>query len=66
MRLGYITSSASNPSYFTILVRGIPHSRDESYSDSVTKFFTNYYAPSYLSHQILYRSGAVQKLVVSI
>ncbi|XP_031123788.1 CSC1-like protein RXW8 isoform X2 [Ipomoea triloba] len=63
MRLGYITSSASNPSYFTILVRGIPHSPEESYSDTVAKFFTNYYAPSYLSHQMLYRSGSVQKLV---
>ncbi|XP_019155873.1 PREDICTED: CSC1-like protein RXW8 [Ipomoea nil] len=62
MRLGYITSCASNPSYFTILVRGIPRSPEESYSDSVTKFFTNYYAPSYLSHQILYRAGSVQKL----
>ncbi|CAH9076968.1 unnamed protein product [Cuscuta epithymum] len=63
MRLTYIASSVSNPSYFAILVRGIPRSQDESYSSYVTKFFTNYYAPSYLSHQILYRSGAVKKMM---
>ncbi|XP_009619283.1 hyperosmolality-gated Ca2+ permeable channel 2.1-like [Nicotiana tabacum] len=63
MRLAYFTSSVSNPSYFTVLVRAIPWSREESYSGTVTRFFTNFYASSYLSHQIVYRSGSVQKLV---
>ncbi|XP_015073017.1 CSC1-like protein RXW8 isoform X2 [Solanum pennellii] len=63
MRLAYFTSSMSNPSYFTVLVRAIPWSREESYSGTVARFFTNYYASSFLSHQIVYRSGSVQKLV---
>uniref|UniRef100_M1A1I3 Early-responsive to dehydration protein n=1 Tax=Solanum tuberosum TaxID=4113 RepID=M1A1I3_SOLTU len=63
MRLAYFTSSVSNPSYFTVLVRAIPWSREESYSGTVARFFTNFYASSFLSHQIVYRSGSVQKLV---
>ncbi|CAH9053569.1 unnamed protein product [Cuscuta europaea] len=63
MRLAYIKSSISNPSYFTVLVRGVPWSEQEAYSEMVAKFFTDYYASSYLSHQIVYRSGVVQKLV---
>ncbi|KAJ8541224.1 hypothetical protein K7X08_002040 [Anisodus acutangulus] len=62
-RLANFTSSVSNPSYFTVLVRAIPWSREESYSGTVTRFFTNFYASSFLSHQIVYRSGSVKKLV---
>ncbi|XP_059287884.1 CSC1-like protein RXW8 isoform X2 [Lycium ferocissimum] len=62
-RLEYLTSSVPHPSYFTVLVRAIPKSDEESYSHTVKKFFMNYYASSYLSHQIVYRSGAVQKLL---
>lgn len=64
MRLAHITKSPPNPSHFTILVRSIPYLVGESYSNSVKKFFTNYYASSYLSHQIVYRCGLVQKLMV--
>lgn len=64
MRLAHITTSPPNPSHFTILVRSIPYLVGESYSNSVKKFFTNYYASSYLSHQIVYRCGLVQKLMV--
>ncbi|KAI5655139.1 hypothetical protein M9H77_32326 [Catharanthus roseus] len=63
MRLSYLTSSFSCPSHFTVLVRGIPWSPGESYGAVVDKFFTNYYASSYLSHQMVYRSGTVQKLM---
>ncbi|XP_073019593.1 CSC1-like protein RXW8 isoform X1 [Primulina eburnea] len=63
MRLAYITSSVSHPSHFTVLVRAIPWSREEAYSDTLTKFFTNYYSSSYLLHQMIYQSGAVQKLM---
>lgn len=52
-----------NPSHFTVLVRSIPWSSGKTYSDTVTDFFTNYYASSYLSHQMVYRSGTVQKLM---
>ncbi|BFG18201.1 hypothetical protein CerSpe_044750 [Prunus speciosa] len=63
MRLAHITASSSNPSYFTVVVRAIPWSVEESYSDSVRKFFTKYHASSYLSHQMVYRSGKIQKLM---
>ncbi|GAA0152779.1 hypothetical protein LIER_11174 [Lithospermum erythrorhizon] len=63
MRLVNVTTSLSAPSYFTVLVRGIPWSREYSYSDTVYKFFTNYYATSYLSHQMVYHSDAVRKLM---
>ena len=64
MRLAYLTKSPPNPSHFAILVRGIPWSLEESYSDAVKNFFTNYHASSYLSHQMVYRSGTVQKIMV--
>ncbi|KAL5844637.1 hypothetical protein ACOSQ3_010691 [Xanthoceras sorbifolium] len=63
MRLAHITGSPRSPSYFTVLVRSIPFSSEESYSDSVRKYFMNYYASSYLAHQMVYRSGTVQKLM---
>lgn len=63
-RLDYIVGSSLNPSQFTILVRAIPWSPEESYSDSVRNFFTNYHASSYLSHQMVYQTGAVQKLMI--
>ncbi|KAG5573393.1 hypothetical protein H5410_063159 [Solanum commersonii] len=63
-RLAYFSSSLSRPSYFTVLVRSIPKSKEESYSQTLEKFFMNYYASSYLSHQIVYRSGYVQKLLI--
>ena len=66
MRLAHIAGSSTNPSHFTVLVRAIPRSSEESYSDSVKKFFTKYHASSYLSHQMVYRCGRVQKLMVHI
>ncbi|XP_077233942.1 hyperosmolality-gated Ca2+ permeable channel 2.1-like [Tasmannia lanceolata] len=63
MRLAHITGSPPNPSHFSVLVRAIPWSTEETFSDSVEKFFTNYHASSYLSHQMIYRTGKVQKLM---
>ncbi|XP_052189707.1 CSC1-like protein RXW8 isoform X2 [Diospyros lotus] len=62
-RLVHITGLSRNPSHFTVVVRGIPWSPKESYSVSVRNFFGKYYASSYLSHQMVYRSGIVQKLM---
>ncbi|KAK6938010.1 CSC1/OSCA1-like, 7TM region [Dillenia turbinata] len=61
MRLAHISQSA--PSHFTVLVRSIPWSCEESYSNSVEKFFMEYHASSYLSHQLIYRHSKVQKLM---
>ncbi|KAL6215359.1 hypothetical protein ACLB2K_014790 [Fragaria x ananassa] len=63
MRLAHITGSHLNPSQFTVVVRAIPWSQEETYSDSVRKFFMRNYESSYLSHQMVYRSGKVQKLM---
>lgn len=63
MRLAYIFGSSTKPSLFTVLVRGIPWSAKESYSDSVRNFFTKNYASSYLSHQMIYKCGTIQKLM---
>ncbi|KAL6511620.1 hypothetical protein OROGR_021217 [Orobanche gracilis] len=63
MRLAHITASHSYPSHFTVIVRAIPWVQEESYNDTLTKFLTDLYASSYLSHQMVYQSGAVQKLM---
>lgn len=62
-RLAYITGSPPNPSHFTVLVRAVPWSSEQSYSESVKEFFMKYYASSYLSHQMVHRSSRVQKLM---
>ncbi|KAK8478262.1 hypothetical protein V6N11_024171 [Hibiscus sabdariffa] len=63
MRLAHITGSPPNPSHFTVLVRGVPGSPVNSYSESVEQFFSTYYAESYLSHQIVYGDCTIDKLV---
>ncbi|KAJ0980363.1 hypothetical protein J5N97_008618 [Dioscorea zingiberensis] len=64
MRLVHITQDP-NPSHFTVLVRSIPKSDEESYDDSVRNFFQKYHASSYLSHQIIYKTGKVQKIMTN-
>ncbi|PPD86163.1 hypothetical protein GOBAR_DD16896 [Gossypium barbadense] len=66
MRLAHITGSPVNPSHFTVLVRSIPCSQNHSYSKSVEDFFSTYYPASYVSHQMVYRAGRVDKLMVCI
>lgn len=63
MRLAHITGSPPNPSHFAVLVRSIPWSPEQSYSDLVKQFFINYHASSYLSHQMVSDSWTVHKLV---
>ncbi|KAL3812305.1 hypothetical protein ACJIZ3_013573 [Penstemon smallii] len=63
MRVAHIAASVSYPSHFTVVVRAIPWVEEDSYSDTVTKFFSNFYASSYLSHQMVYNFGSVQKLM---
>ncbi|KEH39976.1 putative calcium-dependent channel, 7TM region phosphate [Medicago truncatula] len=62
LRLLHITGSPPSLSHFTILVRSIPWSISESYCDTVNKFFSQYHASTYLSHQMIYKCGKVQKL----
>ncbi|KAI5443969.1 hypothetical protein KIW84_012556 [Lathyrus oleraceus] len=60
--LGHVTGLPPKPSQFTILVRGIPWSSEDSYCEAVKKFFTYYHPTTYLSHQIVYKCGAVEKI----
>ncbi|RDX93142.1 CSC1-like protein RXW8, partial [Mucuna pruriens] len=62
LRLLHIIGSPPSSSHFTILVRSIPWSSEESYYETVKKFFSHYHASAYLSHQMIYKSGTVQKL----
>jgi len=64
MRLVHITQSPPNLSQFTVLVKSISWSAERPLSDTVKSFFTKYHASSYLSHQMIYRVGKVQKLMV--
>lgn len=59
-----MAASSSKPSHFTVLMRAVPQSPDQSYSETVSQYFTNYYAPSYLSHLMVYRDGIIQRLLV--
>ncbi|KAL8172073.1 hypothetical protein V2J09_023877 [Rumex salicifolius] len=63
MRLAHLRQSYRNPSQFTVLVRGIPLYQEETYSDSLRKFFMKYYPSSYMSHQMVYRCGKIVKLM---
>uniref|UniRef100_A0A1J3K118 CSC1-like protein n=1 Tax=Noccaea caerulescens TaxID=107243 RepID=A0A1J3K118_NOCCA len=62
-RLAYISGSASMPSHFTVLMRAVPQSPEQTYNETVSKYFTNYYAPSYLSHLMVYRDGIIQRML---
>lgn len=66
MRLAHITKSPPNPSHFSVLVRAIPKSKNEQFGDIIRNFFVNYHGSSYLSHQMIYRSGKVQLIMVSL
>ncbi|GMH17994.1 hypothetical protein Nepgr_019835 [Nepenthes gracilis] len=63
MRLSHISGSSQNPCYFAVLVRGIPQSSEESYSDLLKRFFMKNYPSRYLSHQMVYQCGKIQKLM---
>ncbi|KAK4795635.1 hypothetical protein SAY86_027961 [Trapa natans] len=63
MRLAHIRTSLPNPRHFSVLVRAIPWSPEESYSDSLKKVFKKYHGANYLGHQMVYHRGTVQKLL---
>ncbi|GMH03211.1 hypothetical protein Nepgr_005050 [Nepenthes gracilis] len=63
MRLAHIGGSSEKPSHFAVLVRGIPWSSEESYSDTLKSFFVKNFPSSYLSHHMVYRCGKIQKLM---
>lgn len=64
MRLAYIAASPPDPSHFTVLVRSIPRTPEEPFDVTIINFFTKYHGSSYLSHQMIYRTGTVHKIMV--
>ncbi|XP_021774270.1 CSC1-like protein RXW8 isoform X1 [Chenopodium quinoa] len=65
-RLAYIKGSSQDLSQFAVLVRGIPWSAEESYSTSLKNYFTKHYPSSYLSHQMVYHCGKIEKLMKNV
>ncbi|KAI5340937.1 PREDICTED: CSC1 [Prunus dulcis] len=61
-RIAHYYSSKHQPHQFTILVRGIPVSSGSSCSETVEKFFTEYYPSTYLSHSVVRRTNKLQRL----
>ncbi|KAI3784866.1 hypothetical protein L1987_43973 [Smallanthus sonchifolius] len=62
-RLAYYYSSEPKADQFTVLVRGVPKSSTDSLSESVEKFFSEYYPSLYLSHYMVYHTTKIQKLI---
>uniref|UniRef100_A0A7N0VMB5 CSC1-like protein HYP1 n=1 Tax=Kalanchoe fedtschenkoi TaxID=63787 RepID=A0A7N0VMB5_KALFE len=62
-RIECFYSSKPQPHQFTILVRGIPVSQGSSVSDSVDKFFSEYYPSTYLSHMVVRRTNKLRGLI---
>lgn len=62
-RFAYFYSTPPQANHFTILVRGIPKSDQLSLSDTVAEFFTEYYPSTYVSHQMVYHTRKLQKLM---
>ncbi|BFG26637.1 hypothetical protein CerSpe_129110 [Prunus speciosa] len=61
-RISHYYSSKPQRNQFTILVRGIPVSSGSSCSETVEKFFTEYYPSTYLSHSVVRRTNKLQRL----
>ncbi|KAL6520411.1 hypothetical protein OROMI_032591 [Orobanche minor] len=62
-RIAYFYSSRSRPSQFTVLVRSIPVSSGEKFSESVENFFSEYYPSTYLSHSVVRRTSKLKRLI---
>ncbi|KMZ64608.1 hypothetical protein ZOSMA_35G00650 [Zostera marina] len=63
IRSAYFSLSSAKSSHFTVLVRAIPSFSEGSFSGLVHEFFSNYHASSYLSHQVIYKTGKVHRVM---
>ncbi|XP_050379817.1 CSC1-like protein HYP1 [Argentina anserina] len=61
-RIAHFYSSKPQPNQFTILVRGIPVPSGSGCSDTVDKFFSEYYSSTYLSHTVVRRTSKLERL----
>ncbi|KAL4581798.1 hypothetical protein LXL04_006326 [Taraxacum kok-saghyz] len=62
-RLAFYSSSTPKPNEFTVLVRGIPKSPTDTLSETVEKFFSEYYPSVYLSHYMVYHTSKIWKIM---
>ncbi|KAK1318924.1 hypothetical protein QJS10_CPB04g00749 [Acorus calamus] len=63
MRLHFLASEHRRPDQFTVLVRNIPPDPDESISELVEHFFLVNHPDHYLTHQVVYNTNKLFKLV---
>ncbi|GFP91757.1 CSC1-like protein hyp1 [Phtheirospermum japonicum] len=62
-RIAYFYSSKPRPGQFTVLVRSIPVSSGQKFSESVESFFSKYYPSTYLSHSMVRRTSKLKGLI---
>lgn len=62
-KLEYFYASSPKPEQFTILVRGVPMSSENDYSDTVEKFFRENHPSTYHSHLVLCRTSKLHQLI---
>ncbi|KAI5060360.1 hypothetical protein GOP47_0024780 [Adiantum capillus-veneris] len=65
-RVDYLHSAQPEPGQFTILVRAIPKSSQQTYSQQVDDFFCNYYPDTYLLQRSVYADTKWQKSLEEI
>ncbi|OAY24601.1 calcium permeable stress-gated cation channel 1 [Manihot esculenta] len=63
MRLQFLASERRRPDQYTVLVRNVPPDPDESVSELVEHFFLVNHPDNYLTHQVVYNSNKLAKLV---
>lgn len=62
-RIEYLYSTQPEPDQFTVLVRAIPKSSQQTYSQQVEEFFHTYYPDTYLLQNIAYANGKWEHLL---
>ncbi|XP_008780953.1 CSC1-like protein HYP1 isoform X1 [Phoenix dactylifera] len=62
-RLAYFNASKPQAHHFTVLVRDIPKHEGGSLSDTVERFFMEYYPSTYLSHVVVHRTNKLRGLI---
>lgn len=62
-RVAYFIISKPQPQQFTILVRGIPLHGGTTISETVQRFFTEYYPSTYLCHIAVRRKSKLHSLI---
>lgn len=62
-RVSYFMASKPMHNHFTILVRGIPVRSGGSISNTVERFFMDYYPSTYLSHVVVRQTSKLRHLI---